>query len=289
VSDTAFSRRMSEFVGVVLFALALIWVISLGSYSSADPVWFFKNVASGLPTNFAGRVGAFTAEASYQLLGYSAWAIPFLLGFAGWHAFWCHRLEAAYTKASGAVLMVVSLGGLLALAFRALDGGPRAFPAGGVFGDWAASGLAEYLNRTGATILLIVLLVLSVILSTQFSFGRAAAALGRLAHAQGSGLTGRWREWRDQRRRDQERKQIIDKHVKKAGRDRAPEIATKAAGAAASLKAARAKMPVGVDADEDDASDGEEDARVSPVRDIRPPARRASMMRRRLSRRGDSS
>ena len=93
MADTGLSRRLSEFVGVVLFALALIWVISLGSYSSVDPVWYFKNGASALPGNFAGRVGAFTAEASYQLLGYSAWVIPVLLGFAGWHAFWCHKVE----------------------------------------------------------------------------------------------------------------------------------------------------------------------------------------------------
>ena len=36
------SRRVSEFVGVALFAAALIWIISLASYEPTDPVWFFS-------------------------------------------------------------------------------------------------------------------------------------------------------------------------------------------------------------------------------------------------------
>ena len=35
------SRRLSEFVGVAFFALALMWLISLASYNPADPVLFF--------------------------------------------------------------------------------------------------------------------------------------------------------------------------------------------------------------------------------------------------------
>ena len=39
------SRRVSEFIGVALFALALMWLISLASYSPADPVLFFTTGA----------------------------------------------------------------------------------------------------------------------------------------------------------------------------------------------------------------------------------------------------
>ena len=48
------SRRVSEFVGVALFALALIWLISLASYSASDPVWFFNTGSKVPPANFAG-------------------------------------------------------------------------------------------------------------------------------------------------------------------------------------------------------------------------------------------
>ena len=50
------SRRVSEFVGVALFAASLIWILSLASYDPNDPVWFFSTAGHGAPVgNFAGR------------------------------------------------------------------------------------------------------------------------------------------------------------------------------------------------------------------------------------------
>ena len=77
------SRRVSEFVGVALFAAALIWIIALASYDPNDPVWFFSTGLQGAPVNFAGRVGAFLAELSFQLVGYAAYFIPAFLVVTG--------------------------------------------------------------------------------------------------------------------------------------------------------------------------------------------------------------
>ena len=52
------SRRVSEFAGVALFALALIWLIALVSYSAHDPVWFFNTGSDLPPANFAGRMAS---------------------------------------------------------------------------------------------------------------------------------------------------------------------------------------------------------------------------------------
>ena len=87
------SRRVSEFVGVALFAAALIWIIALATYAPDDPVWFFRTGPSAAPSNFAGRVGAFLAELSFQLVGSAAYMIPVLLVLIGWHYFWCRRLH----------------------------------------------------------------------------------------------------------------------------------------------------------------------------------------------------
>ena len=46
MSDSTLSRRISEFVGVALFALALIWLIALVTYEPTDPVWFFTTDAA---------------------------------------------------------------------------------------------------------------------------------------------------------------------------------------------------------------------------------------------------
>ena len=93
------------------------------------------------------------------------------------------------------------------------------------------------LNATGGTILLFVLLALSVILSTQFSLGRAVSGAARLVRLRAAALGVQWTEWSEARRREKERKQIVTKHLKKAGKT-APEIAGKAQDAAAALKKA---------------------------------------------------
>ena len=250
MAESALARRLREFAGVALFATALLWVISLLSYSPADPVWFFNNNSGTETANFAGRIGAFLAVASLQLVGYAAYLAPIVIGFVGWHYFWCREIEAAYTKLVGAGLMVGCVAALLALSFGALETSARPFRAGGVLGYLASSGLSAYFNRTGTAILLLTLLALSVILATQFSFGRSAEALAERLRAERT-LLDRWRDWREGRRRERERRQIIDKHVKRAGKDKAPEIATKVTSAAEQLKAARARAA----ADPDDAAD----------------------------------
>ncbi|PYQ79597.1 MAG: hypothetical protein DMG01_08365, partial [Acidobacteria bacterium] len=115
MSRSTVSRRVSEFVGVALFAAALIWIISLASYEPADPVWFFSTGAHAAPANFAGRVGAFLAELSFQLFGYASYLIPAVFVVVGWNYFWCRSLDAAATKATGAALLVGCLSAFLSL------------------------------------------------------------------------------------------------------------------------------------------------------------------------------
>ena len=99
MSGSTVSRRVSEFVGVALFAAALIWIIALASYDPTDPVWFFSTGAHGAAVNnFVGRVGAFLAELSFQLFGYASYLIPAVLVIIGWNYFWCRSLDAAGTK-----------------------------------------------------------------------------------------------------------------------------------------------------------------------------------------------
>jgi S-DNA-T family DNA segregation ATPase FtsK/SpoIIIE len=277
LADSFVSRRLSEFAGVALFALALLWLIALVTYTASDPVWFFNDQGARDVANFAGRIGAFLAVVSYQLVGYTAMVIPLALGFLAWHYFWCTEIDAGYTKLAGALLFVGCLGALLSLFAGALDPGAstRTFAPGGVIGQIVATGLIAALNRTGAAILLLTLLALSVIMSTQFSFGRAASAAARRLRTQ-RGLLTRVREWREERRRERERKSVVEKHVKKAGREKAPEIATRAADAAATLKAARARLPEMDDEIDDDAEE-REPRRPAAARPPKPPAiRRAA-------------
>jgi S-DNA-T family DNA segregation ATPase FtsK/SpoIIIE len=221
-SASALSRRVSEFLGVALFATALIWLIALASYNAADPVWFFNTGSDVAPTNFAGRVGAFVGELSYQMLGYSAYLMPLIGVVIGWHYFWCRTLDAAYTKVMGAVLLVGCISSFLSLAFGTLEVGGKEFRAGGYIGDRLAAVLAEYLNRTGSIILILTLLFAAIILSTQFSFGRLFGVLSQLAQERWTAMRAAMAQRRDEKQREKQRQEVLKKHLgkeSKEGRD----------------------------------------------------------------------
>lgn len=228
MAGSTLSRRVSEFIGVALFALAVIWLIALASYSASDPVWFFNTGSDLPPANFAGRIGAFMAELSYQLLGYSAYLTPIVLVVIGWHYFWCRSLDAAYTKLVGAGLLFGCTSAFMALAFGTVEAAGKEFRTGGYIGEWLAGFLAAYLNRTGSIVLILTLLFLAIILSTQFSFGRLFAAVGQIARDRWAAALGAFSRWREEKRRDRQRQEVLRKHLgDKAPKDPKVKIAPK--------------------------------------------------------------
>lgn len=221
------SRHVSECLGVALFAMALIWLIALATYDASDPAWFFNAGAHRAPANFIGRVGAFLAELSVQLLGYASLLIPALLATAGWTLFWCKPPDAAYTKAFGTMLLAGCLASLLNLAIGTVSMGGRELKAGGMVGGFLSAQLSDYFNRTGSIIVLLTLMLLSVILATQFSFGRFFAGLF-------TGLAARVRETvaklqaaRDAKQREKQKQKIVEKHATH-GSDEIKALAAKA-------------------------------------------------------------
>jgi S-DNA-T family DNA segregation ATPase FtsK/SpoIIIE len=255
---SALSRRVSEVVGVGLFACALLWLVALASYEPGDPVWFFST-GTEVPANFAGRVGAFLAELSFQLLGYGSYLLPGVIVVAGWHYFWCRQIEAIYTKVFGGVLALACTSAFMSLVLGSVEVGTRSFRAGGYVGEFVAGRLADYLSRTGSVIVILALLVVAVILSTQFSFGRLFSAI---YHVIARGFGGGWafiRQRIEERRKAQQRRDVIAKHVKKGT---APEVVKAAVERARTETAPRTRPAKPAAADDLDA---EEETPVRPA------------------------
>ncbi len=227
MAGSSLSRRVSEFAGVALFAAALIWLIALATYEPTDPVWFFSAGSGAQPVNFAGRVGAFLAELSFQLLGYSSYLLPAAMVILGWHYFWCRSLEAQYTKLVGAGLLFGCVSSLMSLAFGSVDVAGKPFRSGGYLGEWVASWLAEYLNRTGSIIVILTLLFLAVVLSTQLSLGRVFSSATQVSRSGSSRMFGLFRSWLDERRRAKQRQALLAKQSRKSEPSAPPEVARK--------------------------------------------------------------
>ena len=237
MSRSTLSRWGSEFFGVALFAAALFSLVALATYDPLDPVWFFSTDGHETPVNFAGRVGAFVAELSFQLVGFSAYLLPLVLVVLGWHYFWCKPVEGAYVRAVGLGLTLACTASFLTLAFSAFDTAERPFGAGGYLGGWIADLLAEHLSRTGSIILILTFLFLAVLLMTQVSFGyvlsRSMAGVGRSGAALRDAAHPQWSNRR--READRGRRNVVPK----PGRAASPDAPTPAPATAASPPAGR--------------------------------------------------
>ena len=228
MSGSSLSRRMSEFLGVTLFATALVWLIALVTYNAADPVWFFNTGGQAPPANFIGRVGAFLSELSFQTVGHASYLIPTIFVVVGWHLFWCRTIDAMYTKIVGVLLLFACLTSFLSLAFGTLNISGKVFRAGGYAGDRLAAQLADYLNRTGSIIFILTLLFLAIILATQFSFGRLFGQLFQYLGRWGTRTVLAVRGWSKRRQRERQRQEVVKKHLDRAGASTArTEVLTK--------------------------------------------------------------
>jgi S-DNA-T family DNA segregation ATPase FtsK/SpoIIIE len=236
---TVLSRRLCEVFGVAIFGLALLWVISLASYSASDPVLFFST-AAGRPGNFGGRVGALLAELAFQVLGYGAYLLPAALVVIGWHYFWVRALSAPWTKLAGGIVLFSAAGAALAIAFGRLPIGGKSFPAGGAIGAAVAALLTDQLNRSGALVLVLTALFLSLLMVTQLSFGALAAVAGSWLRRAATERIAAIAAWREERRRDRQRQEVIRKHLEKGT---SPEAVEKAVTKADAARAADGKRP----------------------------------------------
>jgi DNA segregation ATPase FtsK/SpoIIIE, S-DNA-T family len=208
------SRRGTEFLGLVAFAVALMLLIALATFDPRDPAPFFRAGASGPARNFIGPFGAFLAELLIpQLFGIAALLVPLELGLLGWKLFWCRPIEAPYTKAFGSALLLLSLTGVLALAFGTVTFEGEPVRAGGAFGELVAALLVADFSRTGAFIVVATSLFGALILSTQFSFSALLRGVGGRLLGRVQALQTAWAHYREVRRKERMRREVIRKHT----------------------------------------------------------------------------
>jgi S-DNA-T family DNA segregation ATPase FtsK/SpoIIIE len=199
---------------LVAFALALMLLIALATFDPRDPAPFFKAGGEGFSRNFIGPFGAFLAELLIrQLFGVAALLLPLVMGLLGWKLFWCRPIEAPYTKAVGIGLLLLSLTALFALSFGIVAFEDEPVRAGGAVGELLAGMLVADFSRTGAYIVAATSLFVALILSTQFSFSTVLGAVGARLLARTRAVQTAWAHYRETRRKDRMRREVIRKHA----------------------------------------------------------------------------
>ncbi len=166
--DSVKERLRHEVVGILLVALGIFIFLGLVSYAPMDPSFFsYTSLKVREIHNWMGIVGAYASSLLFQGFGFSSFLIPFvLIVFA---ISFILRWEWKYilVKLVGWLAILLTTSSLLSLWLKI----PRPdFLVGGFIGEMISRSLVRYFNRPGATILLIVCLILSFVLGTGISF-----------------------------------------------------------------------------------------------------------------------
>ncbi|KAB2901204.1 MAG: DNA translocase FtsK [Burkholderiaceae bacterium] len=186
------AARFGHEIGLVVGLLALVfWLLALVSYSAQDAAWSTSGAGGArMVSNWAGRLGAWLADGSYFVLGFSVWwgVAAAIRAWLSSLARWMRGGEVDGAATHGPLArrlmfwggLLLLLGSSTALEWSRLYRFEALLPghAGGVLGYVVGPMAMKWLGFTGSGLASIVLTVLGAALVFRFSWGLVAERLG---------------------------------------------------------------------------------------------------------------
>ncbi|MES3001140.1 MAG: DNA translocase FtsK 4TM domain-containing protein, partial [Pseudomonadota bacterium] len=181
------SRFAHEVVLVAALVVLVFWLMAMASYSAQDPA-FSTSGGGGAIRNWGGRLGAWLADASYFLLGFSAWWClaaalrAWLAMLARWMRGEARPEPASISRTRWAFWAALAL---LLCASTALEWsrlyrfeGRLPDHAGGALGHMMGPFGMKWLGFTGSGLVFVALIVLGSAIVFRFSWSHLAERLG---------------------------------------------------------------------------------------------------------------
>ena len=160
-----------EIIGILLFFLVILTLISLLSYSPADPSIHNARTTSQIH-NLFGLFGAHMSGLFIGFFGLGAFWIPILLLLISIHFFGNHPNRAIILTLTGGFLLIITTGSLLAIKQNHIIIFGSKFSSGGIIGIPLKSFLVKYSNASGGVIILTLIWIIGLIMATGFSLLR---------------------------------------------------------------------------------------------------------------------
>ncbi|MDX2345512.1 MAG: DNA translocase FtsK 4TM domain-containing protein, partial [Legionella sp.] len=183
VASYPWTKRLCEGGFILISTLALFILLALITYRVSDPGFFHVTRANHLLVlNAGGRVGAYTADLLYTLLGYASYGLPLALAYLAWVVLHDHRTLGVVSKPMlalrivGVVLLLVGSCGLLVFS---MAGTALRHQPGGVFGQIIATFFHQVLNSEGALLCLLATALVGITWLTGLSWVRVTEIIGR--------------------------------------------------------------------------------------------------------------
>jgi S-DNA-T family DNA segregation ATPase FtsK/SpoIIIE len=219
--------RANEAVGLVLFTLTALLLLSLLSYHPTDPSFNTSRnrLQDGSVENLVGEFGSTLADLLLQAFGYPAFILPIVCASFGWRWLRSRVIENPGFKAVGLLALFGSACALCGLLFPNFPSFGWTLKAGGLAGDLLADWMRVRFNLAGSLILTVSFFLVSLFVVTTFSFAKSVAFL-RLRLGFLESWKERWQAWQKARAKEKERLALDKKLQQDAGESRPATVIT---------------------------------------------------------------
>ena len=157
--------RKNEIIAVILFACALLLFLSIFTFSDQDHN-FYTNQYNAVPQNATGIVGVYVGGILRFIVGKAAYVLPLLIFVWSFSRFLQIEQRKVYFKLFGTLVLMSAVSASLSMISGA--GTTTAFSQGGVVGYVTSDFLVGYLGKAGSAVFIASMIILSVLIATEF-------------------------------------------------------------------------------------------------------------------------
>lgn len=204
--------REGALIGLILLCVFLL--LSLVSYSPADPGWSRTGLGEEI-SNTGGPTGAWLADVFFSLFGYLAYLFPLMLVYRIWHLLRDRQPQEfdwvlVSLRAVGLALVMAGGTGLAAHNFIS-ELTVLPFSNGGILGASVSESANGAFGFVGATLLLLATFLFGLTIFADISWLAVLDNTGRITLAFIARAQEKFQHWQQQRTQQQETVQSVEK------------------------------------------------------------------------------
>ena len=157
--------KLKEIKLIFSLAVALVMLASLFTFNEGD-VRFLTSAPNISKINVAGFVGAYLGWTMLFLMGLGAYSVPVFIILWGVNSYMAKEPKKAGIRVFGGIFLIAAVSSIFAMLSPGIPA--YRFERGGIIGLAFSDFLMKYLGTAGTSIVIVVLLLLSVTVTTDF-------------------------------------------------------------------------------------------------------------------------
>ena len=171
IEDSIKEKLKHEIIGILLIAVGVFLFLSLISYHPMDPSFFsYTSPRMKEIHNWMGIVGSYLSGLLFQGFGFPSFLVSLVLVIFAFSFIFRREWKYLSLRLAGWAVILITTSSFFALWLNPIRIYHQDLLMGGFIGEIFSRNLVRYFNRPGATILLLVILILSFVLGTGISF-----------------------------------------------------------------------------------------------------------------------